>query len=163
MAWSRMWRRLRAEIRRYGRSLPKLSSLRWKDWVDLVRAQAALIRAQREMRSLPTGEMVREDVIGVSMPSTPRINDARRIALAVNRAATFGLFRPKCLVKSRALRKLLDADGVEGAQVRIGVQLANGRFRAHAWVEYGGEVVGDDPATVARFVPISGVRVAELE
>lgn len=131
--------------------------------MDLVRAQAALVRAQREMRSLPTGEMVREEPLDVSVPSRTRIEDARRIALAVNRAAAFGLFRPKCLVKSRALRKLLDADGVQGAQVRIGVQLSNGRFRAHAWVEYGGEVVGDDPAAVARFVPISGVRVAELE
>lgn len=131
--------------------------------MDLIRAQAALVRAQREMRSVPTGEMVREEGIDVPVPSRPRVEDARRIALAVNRAANFGLFRPKCLVKSRALRKLLDADGVEGAQVRVGVQLSNGRFRAHAWVEYGGEVVGDDPAAVARFVPISGVRVAELE
>lgn len=163
MAWSSMWRRLRREIARYRKSIPKLASLRWRDWVDLFRAQAALVRAQREMRSLPTGEMVREETSDARLPSTPRIEDARRIALAVNRAATFGLFRPKCLVKSRALRKLLDADGVEGAQVRIGVQLSNGRFRAHAWVEYGGEVVGDDPVAVARFVPISGVRVAELE
>ena len=131
--------------------------------MDLVRAQVALVRAQREMRSLPTGEMVREEPVDVSVPSRARIEDARRIALAVNRAATFGLFRPKCLVKSRALRKLLDADGVEGAYVRVGVQLSNGRFRAHAWVEYGGEVVGDDPAVVAKFAPISGVRVAELE
>ena len=131
--------------------------------MDLVRAQAALVRAQREMRSLPTGEMVRDETTDLQSPATNRANDARRIALAVNRAATFGLFRPKCLVKSRALRKLLDADGIEGAQVRVGVQLSNGRFRAHAWVEYGGEVVGDDPAAVAKFVPMPGIRVAELE
>jgi hypothetical protein len=115
------------------------------------------------MRSVPTGEMVREETVSSTAPSMTRIDDARRIALSVNRAAAFGLFRPKCLVKSRALRNLLDADGVEGAQVRVGVQLLNGRFRAHAWVEYGGEVVGDDPAAVSRFVPMPGVRVAELE
>ncbi len=112
---------------------------------------------------MPTGEMVREESVSAPVRATDRIEDARRIALAVNRAAAFGLFRPKCLVKSRALRKLLDAHGVEGAQVRIGVQLLQGRFRAHAWVEYGGQVVGDDPAMVARFVPMSGVHVAELE
>lgn len=112
---------------------------------------------------MPTGEMVREEAVPSLVSSMTRIDDARRIALAVNRAAAFGLFRPKCLVKSRALRNLLDADGVEGAQVRVGVQLLNGRFRAHAWVEYGGEVVGDDPEAVARFVPMPGVHVAELE
>ena len=112
---------------------------------------------------MPTGEMVREEAVPSLVSSMTLIDDARRIALAVNRAAAFGLFRPKCLVKSRALRNLLDADGVEGAQVRVGVQLLNGRFRAHAWVEYGGEVVGDDPEAVARFVPMPGVHVAELE
>ena len=131
--------------------------------MDLVRAQVALLRAQRDMRSLPTGEMVRDEPLDAPSTVTDRMEDARRIALAVNRAATFGLFRPKCLVKSRALRKLLDADGIDGAHVRVGVHLADGRFRAHAWVEYAGEVVGDDPAEVARFVPMTGLRVAELE
>ncbi len=112
---------------------------------------------------MPTGEMVREEPVRSAPSSMTRVDDARRIAMAVNRAAAFGLFRPKCLVKSRALRNLLDADGVEGAEVRVGVQLVNGRFLAHAWVEYGGEVVGDDPDAVARFVPMPGVHVAELE
>jgi hypothetical protein len=123
----------------------------------------ALLRAQRDMRSMPTGEMVRDDPVQVATPAVDRVEDARRIALAVNRAATFGLIRPRCLVKSRALRKLLDEAGIAGASVRVGVQLTDGRFRAHAWVEYAGQVVGDDPAAVARFVPIPGLRVAELE
>lgn len=129
----------------------------------MVRAQAALLRAQRDMRSLPTGGMVREHPVDLTVPVTNQVEDARRIALAVNRAAAFGVFRPKCLVRSRALRKMLDAAGIAGAQVRVGVQLTDGRFRAHAWVEYAGEVVGDDPAAVARFVPMPDIRVAELE
>jgi hypothetical protein len=129
----------------------------------MVRAQAALLRAQRDMRSLPTGGMVRDNPLDLAVPATNRVEDARRIALAVNRAAAFGVFRPKCLVRSRALRKMLDAAGIAGARVRVGVQLTDGRFRAHAWVEYAGEVVGDDPAAVARFVPIPDIRVAELE
>jgi len=129
----------------------------------MMRAQAALLRAQRDMRSLPTGGMVRDDPVDVAVPGTNQVEDARRIALAVNRVAAFGVFRPKCLVRSRALRKMLDAAGIAGAQVRVGVQLTDGRFRAHAWVEYAGEVVGDDPAAVARFVPMPDIRVAELE
>jgi hypothetical protein len=107
--------------------------------------------------------MVRDNPVDLAVPATNQVEDARRIALAVNRAATFGVFRPKCLVRSRALRKMLDAAGIAGAQVRVGVQLTDGRFRAHAWVEYAGEVVGDDPAAVARFVPMPDIRVAELE
>jgi hypothetical protein len=129
----------------------------------MVRAQAALLRAQREMRSRPTGEMVRDEHVEPVTTAANRGDDARRIALAVNRAATFGVFRPKCLVKSRALRAMLKAAGISGAQVRVGVRLTDGRFRAHAWVEYAGEVVGDDPATVARFIPMPDIRVAELE
>jgi hypothetical protein len=129
----------------------------------MFRAQAALLLAQREMRSLPTGKMVRDDAVATAAAAANRVDDARRIALAVNRAATFGVFRPRCLVRSRALRKMLDAAGIAGAQVRVGVQLTDGRFRAHAWVEYAGEVVGDDPAAVARFIAMPDIRVAELE
>ena len=163
MAWSRTLNRVRREIARYRKAAPKLLALESRDWRDLVRAQLALVRAQRDMRSKPTGSMVRDEPAPSGEPTGDRVDDARRIALAVNRAATFGLFRPKCLVKSRALRKLLDAAGVEGAQVKVGVQLVNGRFFAHAWVEYAGQVVGDDPASIARFVPMPGIQVAELE
>ena len=163
MAWSRTWRRVRREIARYRRAAPKLWALDWRDWKDLARAQVALLRAQGELRSLPTGGMVTDEPHLKGTFANHRLDDARRIALAVNRAATFGLFRPKCLTRSRALRRMLDDAGVEGAIVRVGVQLTKGRFLAHAWVEYGGEVVGDDPATVARFLPMPGIKVADLE
>ena len=127
-----------------------------------MRAQITLLRAQRELRSLPTGELVREETAPPLTSVTGRADDARRIALAVNRAAEFGVFRPKCLVRSRALRQLLDSAGIAGAQVRVGVQLSNGHFHAHAWVEYGGQVVGDDPAFVDRFNPITELQVAAL-
>ena len=162
MALSRTWTRVRREIARYRKAAPKLLALGRRDWGDLVRAQLALAHAQREMKSLPTGSMVRDEPAPRGATSD-RLDDARRIALAVNRAATFGLFRPKCLVKSRALRKLLDEAGIDGAQVKVGVQLLDGRFFAHAWVEYAGQVVGDDPATVARFVPMPSMQVAALE
>ena len=163
MALSRTWNRVRKEIARYRSVGPKLLALGWQDWKDLVRAQLALARAQREMQSRPTGEMVRDDPTHTDIPFPDRGDEARRIALAVNRAAQFGWFRPKCLVRSRALRYLLDDAGIVGAQVRVGVSLSQDRFLAHAWVEYAGQVVGDDPAAVARFVPMTGLQVAELE
>ena len=163
MAWSRTLRRVRREIARYRRAIPKLRALGWRDWRDLVRAQIALSRAQRDMRSLPTGDMVRDAESSAATPMVDRMDEARRIALAMNRAAAFGLFRPKCLVKSRALRQMLDEAGIEGAEVRVGVRLQEGRFAAHAWVEYAGHVVGDDPRDIAQYVPMTGIQVAELE
>jgi hypothetical protein len=130
----------------------------------MLRAQMALARASREMRTMPTGEMVRDTRPKAFTEGQPdRSVDARRIALAVNRAAAFGLFRPRCLVKSRALRRMLDDEGIEGAEVRVGVLLRDGKFLAHAWVEYRGEVVGDNPAFVAHYVPMTGIQVAALE
>lgn len=158
-----MTRRLGREVARFGRIASKLRTLTWQDWRDLVRAQLALVRAQREMRSVPIGELVRDEVAPRAASTAERGDDARRIALAVNRAARFGIFRPQCLVRSRALRLLLDRAGVVGAQVRVGVQLSDGRFLAHAWVEYGGQVVGDDPAYVARFNPMTDLQVAALQ
>jgi transglutaminase superfamily protein len=128
----------------------------------MMRAQITLLRAQREMRSLPTGELVREAASPTGASVTDRADDARRIARAVNRAAAYGVFRPKCLVRSRALRQLLDSAGIVGAHVRVGVHLSKGQFQAHAWVEYGGQVVGDDPAFVDRFNPITELQVAAL-
>lgn len=150
------------EVAGYRRIGSKLRTLTWRDWRDLLRAQLALIRAQREMRSVPIGELVANEVAPMGASAVERGEDARRIALAVNRAARFGIFRPQCLVRSRALRLLLDRAGVVGAQVRVGVQLSDGRFLAHAWVEYGGQVVGDDPAYVARFNPMTDLQVAAL-
>ncbi len=162
MVWLRMSRRLSREIVRYRKVGPKIRALGWRDWKDLMRAQVVLLRAQREMRSLATGDLVREGVAPVDATAIDRADDARRIALSINRAAEYGLFRPKCLVRSRALRLLLDRAGVSGALVRVGVRLSGGRFLAHAWVEYGGQVVGDDPSYVARFHPITELQVAAL-
>jgi hypothetical protein len=107
--------------------------------------------------------MVRDDPSTERPAGSDRFADALRIALAVHRAADFGLFRPRCLAKSMALRRMLNAAGIEGAQVRVGVQLTQGRFVAHAWVEYAGQVVGDDPVAVARYAPLTGIQVAEYE
>ncbi len=162
MAWSLLPRRTRREIRRYVEALPRLKRLDWAAWRMLMRAQAALLRAQWEMRSRPTGELVSDDTVPTRDMAMDRLEDARRVALAVNRAATYGVFRPLCLARAMALRKLLAGEGIEGANVRVGVLLRNGAFIAHAWVEYAGQVVGDDPLMVARYAPLE-VQVRELE
>jgi Transglutaminase-like superfamily len=46
---------------------------------------------------------------------------------------------------------LMESRGVRGGLMQIGVSLQDGRLVAHAWVEYAGEILGDDPDSVSRY------------
>jgi len=87
------------------------------------------------------------------------MSEARRLALAIVRAAKFGVFRPQCLVRSVALSRMLDERGIDGAVVRVGVRRANGEFLAHAWVELAGETLADADDHVGSFVPLTNLDV----
>ena len=88
-----------------------------------------------------------------------RLPEARSLALAVRRAALFGVFRPTCLVQSMALIHILERDGLYGGRIRIGVRERAGEVQAHAWVEYGGEVIGDFGEHVATFTELTDVQL----
>jgi hypothetical protein len=85
--------------------------------------------------------------------------EARRLALAIVRAARFGVFRPQCLVRSVALSRMLTRRGIGGAIVRVGVRRTSGEFLAHAWVELAGETLGDADEHVGTFVPLTNLDV----
>jgi hypothetical protein len=145
----------------YRDALRKLASLSVTDWVRFAKAQAALLRARAEVRRRPEGELV-SAVNGPASPVTAeslRQRDAERIGVAVNRAANYGLFRPTCLVRAIAIGSMLRQEGITGGRIRVGVGLRDGAFVAHAWVEYGGAVIGDDDAVVRRFETIDDLNV----
>jgi hypothetical protein len=45
--------------------------------------------------------------------------------------------------------------------VRIGVRRLDGEFSAHAWVELGGRVLGDDARSVSSFAQLLDVSVVK--
>ena len=141
-----------------GHIVRKLSSLSLADWVDLVRAQVALLVAQAVVRGRPIGALA---TAGASPRAADpkRLPEARRLALANLRAARFGVFRPQCLVQSVALSRVLEARGIDGAIVRVGVRRTNGEFLAHAWVELAGETLGDADEHVGTFVPLTNLDI----
>jgi hypothetical protein len=94
-------------------------------------------------------------------PDAAILSRAEALALAVGRAAEFGVFRPLCLVRAVALNRVLERHGIRGSRVRVGVRMRNGRFAAHAWVEYGDRVLGDNEAHVGSFVELSEVRLVD--
>jgi len=84
------------------------------------------------------------------------------VVWALTRAARYGVFRPKCLVRSMALERMLRRHGFEGGEIHIGVRLEEGDLKAHAWVEWDGRILGDDPRHVRTFVPATDLRLVEL-
>ena len=136
----------------------KFLSLSARDWAELVRAQWELLVAQGMVRNRPIGALATP--ASQAVPADPtRLPEAKRMALAVVRAARFGVFRPQCLARSVALSRMLEQRGITGALVRVGVRRRNGEFLAHAWVELAGETLGDADDHVGSFVPLTNLDV----
>ena len=142
----------------FARIAGKLSRLSPRDWRELFEAQWALLVAQSTLRSRPTGSLA-TPVHAAGRVDLARIPEARRLALAMTRAARFGVFRPQCLARSLALSRMLTAHGITGGIVRVGVRRNDGQFLAHAWVELAGETLGDADEHVESFVPLTNLDV----
>ncbi len=130
------------------------------EWLDLVRAQMALLQAQRRLRTEPIGSLAIREDFSANL-TTGDADRAAALAHAVHRAARYGLFRPYCLVRAMAIRELLLADGIRGASIRIGVRRLNGEFQAHAWVRWGARILGDEPRHVAQFTEVDDLGVMQ--
>lgn len=145
------------------RLFSKLLRLPRSERADLVAAQGALLAAWLRVATRPRGHLVGlpdERIVPGTLPPDERaLARARGLALAVTRAASHGVFRPQCLVRAVALKHLLDARGLGGGRVQIGVRTRQGAFAAHAWVEFGGEVLGDRPEHVGTFAPLPHITV----
>ncbi|MCC6318861.1 MAG: lasso peptide biosynthesis B2 protein [Gemmatimonadaceae bacterium] len=143
--------------------LGKAARLTPRDWWRLLLGQVALLRARRDVRTRPQGELVTTgpaDARSGSAADPQRIDEVRRVVLGVSRASVYGVFHPTCLVRSLAICRRLDAEGLPGSAVRVGVARRQGKFMAHAWVEYAGEVVGDDEGTVDRYASFDDLQVS---
>lgn len=138
----------------------KILRLRGRDWAELLDAQLSLLRAQAQVYTRARGRLIdRNDEGGTEVENVAAAATARRLGVAVDRAARFGVFRPLCLVRSLALHQMLERRGIAGSRIRIGVRRDDGQLMAHAWVEYGGTVIGDRDFHVARFTELADVRL----
>src|SRR5947207_3055077 len=102
--------------------------------------------------------VIRGSLHGQGGPPDPGV---WRTALAVERAADYGVFRANCLIRAVALQRLLEARGFPGSAVRVGARVERGHFTAHAWVEYAGHVLGDRDWHVQRFTPFAPIEVKQ--
>lgn len=138
--------------------LAKLFRLGGGELVELVVAQVLLLWVRLLVAIMPRGRLVGlQAPTGASVPGDGDHARAQRLALAVGRAAEHGIFRPTCLVRAVALIRLLRWHGITSARLRIGVRMREGTLMAHAWVELGGEVLGDSESKIRVFTPMAGV------
>lgn len=135
--------------------LGKVVALQRRDWVDLLAAQTALLRAQLLVWTRRCGALVTPLHVADHTKTADAPAAVRRLALAVSRAATYGLFRPTCLVRAVALHHLLAARGFPDASLRVGVLRQEGKLLAHAWVEYRGVVLTDEESQVKRYAELA--------
>jgi len=141
----------------------KIISLGARDWRDLWRAQLALIVAQRLVRQRAPGHLTARNEetapSRVALRGSPAADRAHALGAAVRRAANYGVFRPACLVRAIALRRMLLADGIRGAVIRVGVKQSEEGMLAHAWIELDGDVIGDSVANVREYAPLNELSV----
>jgi Transglutaminase-like superfamily len=87
----------------------------------------------------------------IKAKANPPIAEAMQVARAVNQAADNSPLWGNCLKRSLTLWFLLRRRGI-ASDLCIGVQMQEGKFKAHAWVEYGGQVINDHPAIHQQFM-----------
>ena len=130
------------------------------EWADLLAAQAALLRAQLLVWTRPRGWLLAPArPVAVETAGRDVAPTVRRLALAVERAAEHGLFRPSCLVRAVAVHRMLESHGFTGSGIRVGVRQESGRFLAHAWVDYQGHVLADREWRVKKFADLARMGV----
>jgi hypothetical protein len=126
----------------------------------------ALERARREIATRPVGNLVQVDTNAANEEenvSAPTIRRARLIADGVARASKYLWGSSTCLTRSIAIQQRLNAEGIFGSRMRVGVARQNGAFVAHAWIELDGRVIGDDALAVQMYTPLEGLSVSQFE
>jgi hypothetical protein len=82
----------------------------------------------------------------------PNLETATRVVRAVNRATSVLPTDVSCLPRAISVHLMLARRG-HGSALQLGVNRdATGKFEAHAWVEYGGEVIIGDVPDLGRYM-----------
>ena len=133
-----------------------------RDWRGLAQAQWTLLATQWRVWSRPTGALLQSTASRSTTPAADDLQLATALGRLSSLASTYGLFRPSCLVRSLALQKTLDAHGLEGSVVRVGVRSVDDRkMAAHAWLEYGPLTIGESRTGTRAYVELAAVRWIE--
>ncbi len=123
------------------RQLPKAEQrLLWQAlcWLPLAHGGVRCIGFKRGCRLLQRLSAW----LGQPAPPAEPLAPITQCVQALNRAIHYGLHPGNCLSRALTLWWLLSRCGVHG-DLRIGVRMLDGRFQAHAWLEYEGQPLNE--------------------
>ena len=112
----------------------------------LVRAVLVVVRIRLGLWVLPWSRVAA--IVGRPRNTRSRL-DVARLERAVRLASRVVPFAT-CLTQALALNQLLSNNG-HASTVLIGVRQDEGRFAAHAWVEWSGRTLLSSPAEVTQY------------
>ena len=151
----------------------RLRRIRIAEWRDLARAQWMLLWAQLLVSMRPVGGLVSRGAQGATRSAQPAsaspgaerdaaadLAAAERLATDVRRVAEHGVLRAECLVRAVALDRLLVSRGLRESRICVGVRRIEGKFQAHAWVEYAGTPLGGQLEHVSSFARVTEVELS---
>lgn len=139
------------------RQCPRSERRAWAGSVALIPILAASVRLIDFQRTLRWAERT-----GCRPEPVSNTSDVIREAVrAIARARLYSPFPGTCLSRSLALLWLLRRNGVP-ATLRLGARVEDGRFCAHAWVEYQDRVLNDAPDVASRFSPFAATSLCDL-
>jgi hypothetical protein len=139
-------------MRTIRRALALTHAERWA----FLRAWWVLLFADLGLRLIPFARLERRLAPSLGRrpgDTAPDPELIERLVWATRAAVRRHLYPMRCLPRALCLRWLLGRHGVE-ATLRIGVSKRRGDLVAHAWVERGGQPVGDVEDVRTRFVPL---------
>jgi hypothetical protein len=143
------------------RKLSTAFSLSLTDWLLLGRAWLLLLWVDLLLRWRPF-DHARAWATPGPLPSPPPPQEdgrttnraeIRRIVRLLDSAARYHLYPMRCLRRALVLQRLLWQRGV-ASDLRLGVNLEDGRFTAHAWLEQNGIPLAEPAGALARYAPL---------
>ncbi|GHC21346.1 Transglutaminase-like superfamily protein [Aidingimonas halophila] len=126
----------------------RLRALQTLLWTKALLSTRGFHTAMNSLRAL---KATRADSIHLPPESSEHKRICASAAAAIAEVALWVPYRVECLEYSMSLSRLLLSHGI-CPTFRIGVQRYD--FLSHAWVEVGGQVLGDDPNLPERMCPI---------
>lgn len=143
----------RSDLARFAALQPASRRLWIAAWLALLGAD---LRLRLGRRRILERAMARPREAAASSGAATAI--AEQIARTVASAAAHHLWPLRCLPRALATWRLCAARGID-AQLRIGVRAGvrpgAGSIAAHAWIEVGGDAIGEPQGIEERYLPLA--------